>query len=295
MPDVRGRAYFYWRLLSSDQSAAKAALLFTKDAVAAKSDSWDGGVLGELIQNLGSVSGILHVLPRDFVGRAKYLPEDDEEEIGESRVWLKVAVSDDHLEFFYNWTKSTLWLKVANKSPTAVGQFAVAFNRNCIGAEIAASLALPPQLEFGDSFELEVPLRFNDAFVSHANDASLQVAVRTSAGVKYLAVPVDLAAAVQQGGELGEDQFAVMWAQTRTEAQFTVPGARAADQKALAARVLVWAGAPGGIAQVGFCLPPSYFYCAKIAQADTNVSVVVRGDPKLFPAIEQSALGLFCA
>jgi vesicle coat complex subunit len=295
MPDVRGRAYFYWRLLSSDQAAAKSALLFTKEAVAAKSDSWDDGVLGELIQNMGSVSGILHVLPRDFVSRTKFLPEDDEEEIGESRVWLKVSINDDDLEFFYNWTKARLWLKFANKSPMTFGLFAVAFDRNCIGAEIAGSLSFPAQLEFGDSFELEVPLRFSDRFVSQANDARLQVAVRTSAGVKYLAIPIDLAAAIQPAGELGEERFALMWGQTQAETQIRVPDARAADQKTLSARALVWAGGPGGIAQVGFCLPPSYFYCANIAQAGTDVSVVVRGDPKLFPAIEQSALGLFCA
>ena len=77
-PDVKNRAMIYWRLLSSAPNDAKNIIFFSKQTIIHSGLQFSDSVLAELIRNMGMVSGILHIVPSDFVKRVKFVPEEDE-------------------------------------------------------------------------------------------------------------------------------------------------------------------------------------------------------------------------
>ena len=71
-PDLRDRAYIYWRLLSSDPEAAKDVVLATKPTIRDDRNALDPGLLDELLRQVSTLSSVYHKLPSAFVpGRAR--------------------------------------------------------------------------------------------------------------------------------------------------------------------------------------------------------------------------------
>eukprot|EP00192_Tetraselmis_astigmatica_P008584 CAMPEP_0117676238 /NCGR_PEP_ID=MMETSP0804-20121206/16049_1 /TAXON_ID=1074897 /ORGANISM="Tetraselmis astigmatica, Strain CCMP880" /LENGTH=615 /DNA_ID=CAMNT_0005485329 /DNA_START=20 /DNA_END=1868 /DNA_ORIENTATION=+ len=68
-PDLRDRAYIYWRLLSTDPEAAKAVVLADKPVIDDSSHDIDPALLQELLNNLGTLSSVFHKPPESFVSR----------------------------------------------------------------------------------------------------------------------------------------------------------------------------------------------------------------------------------
>ncbi|XP_010266050.1 PREDICTED: beta-adaptin-like protein B [Nelumbo nucifera] len=80
-PDLRDRAYIYWRLLSTDPEAAKDVVLAEKPVISDDSNQLDPSLLDELLANIATLSSVYHKPPDAFVSRAKTAvqrPEDDE-------------------------------------------------------------------------------------------------------------------------------------------------------------------------------------------------------------------------
>ncbi|MQL72775.1 hypothetical protein Taro_005105 [Colocasia esculenta] len=80
-PDLRDRAYIYWRLLSTDPEAAKDIVLAEKPVISDDSNQLDHSLLDELLANIATLSSVYHKPPEAFVSRAKAptpRPEDDE-------------------------------------------------------------------------------------------------------------------------------------------------------------------------------------------------------------------------
>ena len=267
LPDIRNRALIYWRFLTLSIDSAREAVIFNKTDFLKKyteslknknnGQSFDDKVLNELIRNIGNVSGVLHVLPSDFVKKQLYMPENynNEEEINndeESHEWQKVFIPKmpnqseinniDSVDIFTDWDTSELWLKVVNKINQPVNDFAIAFNKNCIGIEIAEFPTFPAQIEFGESFEVGIPLKYNEqsrTAISDENNLSLlllQIALRTSTGTKMFAIPIDFTCVTQPFDEIGTEQFESMWSQTPQEISFTVNKAVIANKSILNGR-----------------------------------------------------------
>jgi AP-1 complex subunit beta-1 len=70
-PDLRDRAYIYWRLLSSDPEAARDVVLAEKATISAGSQSLEPALLDELIANLGTLSSVYHKPPDTFASRRR--------------------------------------------------------------------------------------------------------------------------------------------------------------------------------------------------------------------------------
>uniref|UniRef100_A0A061R808 Beta-adaptin-like protein n=1 Tax=Tetraselmis sp. GSL018 TaxID=582737 RepID=A0A061R808_9CHLO len=70
-PDLRDRAYIYWRLLSSDPEAAKEIVLGEKPVIDDDSNNIDPALLQELLNNIGTISSVFHKPPESFVSREK--------------------------------------------------------------------------------------------------------------------------------------------------------------------------------------------------------------------------------
>ncbi|KAJ2079200.1 beta-adaptin [Coemansia sp. RSA 988] len=66
-PDVRDRAYVYWRLLSADPTAARSVALAEKSPPLPVSSDLPAPLLDELVAELGCVSSVLQIPARRFV------------------------------------------------------------------------------------------------------------------------------------------------------------------------------------------------------------------------------------
>ncbi|KAJ6803452.1 beta-adaptin-like protein B [Iris pallida] len=80
-PDLRDRAYIYWRLLSTDPEAAKDVVLAEKPVISDDSNNLDPSLLDDLLANIATLSSVYHKPPEAFVSRAKAAtsrPDEDE-------------------------------------------------------------------------------------------------------------------------------------------------------------------------------------------------------------------------
>jgi len=71
-PDIRDRAYVYWRLLSTDPQAAKAVVLSDKPPIEDEETGVSAALLDELIFNIGSLASVYHKPPEAFIGGKRY-------------------------------------------------------------------------------------------------------------------------------------------------------------------------------------------------------------------------------
>ncbi|TPX69947.1 hypothetical protein SpCBS45565_g02124 [Spizellomyces sp. 'palustris'] len=62
-PDIRDRAYIYWRLLSSNPQTAKAVVLAEKPPIEADTATVSESLLDELLHNIGSLASVYHKSP----------------------------------------------------------------------------------------------------------------------------------------------------------------------------------------------------------------------------------------
>jgi len=71
-PDLRDRAFVYWRLLSTDPEAAKEVVLAEKPVISDDARSIEASLLNELLSNMGTLASVYHKPPESFVSRARY-------------------------------------------------------------------------------------------------------------------------------------------------------------------------------------------------------------------------------
>ncbi|CAG8432675.1 5657_t:CDS:10 [Diversispora eburnea] len=71
-PDIRDRAYIYWRLLSTDPQAAKAVVLSEKPPISVQSNNISGSLLEDLISNISTLASVYHKPPETFLGKGRF-------------------------------------------------------------------------------------------------------------------------------------------------------------------------------------------------------------------------------
>ncbi|GMI71690.1 hypothetical protein like AT4G23460 [Hibiscus trionum] len=89
-PDLRDRAYIYWRLLSTDPEAAKDVVLAEKPVISDDSNQLDPSLLDELLANIATLSSVYHKPLDAFVTRARtatHKTEDDDYPDGHETVY----------------------------------------------------------------------------------------------------------------------------------------------------------------------------------------------------------------
>ncbi|XVE64810.1 hypothetical protein DITRI_Ditri07aG0131800 [Diplodiscus trichospermus] len=79
-PDLRDRAYIYWRLLSTDPEAAKDVVLAEKPVISDDSNQLDPSLLDELLANIATLSSVYHKPPETFVTRVKTTAQRTEDD-----------------------------------------------------------------------------------------------------------------------------------------------------------------------------------------------------------------------
>ena len=71
-PDIRDRAYVYWRLLSASGQVAKSVVLSEKPPINANQQILSARLLDELVAQLGSLASVYHKPADSFVGKGKF-------------------------------------------------------------------------------------------------------------------------------------------------------------------------------------------------------------------------------
>ena len=70
-PDIRDRAYIYWRILSTDSGAARNIVLAHRPPITLPLTSVSPVLLDELIAELGSLAAVYHRPAVTFIGRGR--------------------------------------------------------------------------------------------------------------------------------------------------------------------------------------------------------------------------------
>lgn len=71
-PDIRDRAYVYWRLLSGDLDVAKSIILSQKPTISTTMTSLPPALLEQLLTELSTLASVYHKPPESFVGKGRY-------------------------------------------------------------------------------------------------------------------------------------------------------------------------------------------------------------------------------
>ncbi|KAI7989440.1 Beta-adaptin-like protein C [Camellia lanceoleosa] len=79
-PDLRDRAYIYWRLLSTDPEAAKDVVLAEKPVISDDSNQLEPSLLDDLLANIATLSSVYHKPPEAFVTRVKTAQRTEEDD-----------------------------------------------------------------------------------------------------------------------------------------------------------------------------------------------------------------------
>ncbi|EIW69990.1 hypothetical protein TREMEDRAFT_38658 [Tremella mesenterica DSM 1558] len=76
-PDLRDRGFMYWRLLTTNPTAAREIVLSEKPIISTETDRMDKGNLDQLLLFTGTLGSIYHKRPHEFIrtARPKYLPD----------------------------------------------------------------------------------------------------------------------------------------------------------------------------------------------------------------------------
>merc|ERR1719461_6458 len=86
-PDLRDRGYVYWRLLSTDPTAARKVVLAERPIISAETFALPQDYLSQLLENLSSLSSVYHHPPEEFVRGSRkvvFMPCEVESEEGSS-------------------------------------------------------------------------------------------------------------------------------------------------------------------------------------------------------------------
>jgi hypothetical protein len=295
-PDVRNRALVYWRLLSADINLTKDILSFSKETVAAPGLSIEPTVLQELLRNMGTVAGVLQVVPSDFVRRVRFVPEDEEvirdDEV--TRAWHPVRLSDNTaLDLFADYERGAMYLRIVGKVER-LSEFAFAMNKNAVGLFVRETPAFPAVLEFGEVEEVVVPLGIDVSQIGFPEKSDLQLALRTNLGPIYAVDAIPGQIATVEEGEIGQEQFRQRFQAYTAATSTNVEDATIASDSQLVANKVFIVGRNANKTYVSFAFLGGRVFVAELTQEKQSVTVGVKGSgSELFQVIEASARALF--
>lgn len=98
-PDVRDRAYVYWRLLSSNPQIAQNVILSQRPPITTTIQSLPPVLLEQLLTELSTLASVYHKLPESFIGQGRYGAD---------------AVQKAAIEYVFNYDVSNLALLTYN-------------------------------------------------------------------------------------------------------------------------------------------------------------------------------------
>ena len=298
VPDVKNRALIYWRILSADPQVAKEVVVFGKQTVMDSGVQFDDHILEELIHNMGTVSGVLHVIPSDFVSRVKFVQDesDDEVEVESGlRIWRQLHLNDDSfIDVFTDYDKNHMYLRLVNKSPQPLGSFAFAVNTNAIGLVMSGEPHFPESIEVGDMAEVTIPITYDASKIDHVEKKDLEIALRTSLGNVFALGRIPVEYSLTKDGDIGADAFRNLFSNLTDVAHVTVEDSTLGSDEQLAERNIFIVGKNENKKYCSFQLPSRATFVAEVEQQGQNIVATIKAqDPVYLPLVHQSVQSLF--
>lgn len=275
-PDVRNRAFIYWRLLSMPDQTAQLVVRFAKTAVEHSGVQYDDAILTELLKNMGTVSGVLHIVPSDFVSKANNEKDGDflGDEIPE-RHWQRLELFGQGvpIEVFVDWESTSMFVRVNNKSQQPLSNMAVALNKNPIGLCFASTPAFPPQVQPNESTEIEIPVIFNTERMGNFENGAIDIALQTNFGNVFAKTVIPAISFTLETGKVESEDFKNSWASiTKTYSVDLGSGVLASDNILRSRNIFVY-GRNQNKTYASFMIPPSSLVYLEIIEEPSRTVV----------------------
>lgn len=296
-PDVKNRALVYWRLLSSEASIAKDVVVFPKDTVVHSGVRYDDAILAELIRNMGTVSGVLHIVPSDFVRRVRFVPEDESDNDDDVsarnwhpvRIWIQGALGPEECQFldlYADYDRNNMYVRIVNKVGSPITGFQFAINTNALGITLNGHPNFPESLEFGAS-EVKIPIKY-DTQRSDMAKLQLQIAMNTSMGAVFGTDNLPVQCVTTGDGQLTNGTDGLQFKE-----QATLEGCQVAKQEEFAQRNIFVVGRNQNVTRVTFRTTVGDFLC-DLQQDRGNINIIINGtNQQALPLVKASARELF--
>jgi hypothetical protein len=295
LPDVRGRALVYWRMLSLGEEKARTFVRFAKDALESSGPQFSDDVLHELITNTGMVAGVLHVLPSAFRARAAAARARGPD--APARAWTPARMVNGQqiVAVYTDWSANELWVQVLNKTEKSITNLALAVNVNGCGIAFDGQPEFPAFIPGGESCDAVAPLLLrSDAANPAKSAAELDFALRTSDGICYFQAVVNTREMLGPLAKMGKAEYLRFWREHSGEARFVLEGARVAEKDELRARnMFVVAERPNEIC-LAFALNGKKCIC-DIEYDKNTVRGIVKGDNGVLTLFRDAAKWTFCS
>lgn len=288
-PDVKNRAYIYWRVLSQDK--ARDVLTFPKTTVINSRNRYDQSILDELIRNTGSVSGVLHIIPSDFVQKVQYVPEEEDYDIRDlHRIQL---FNQNNVDVFIGYSPTKVFLRITNNLDTPLSGFAFALNVNAIGLS-SGKCTFPPVIVPGATEEAEVELVSDLARGDRFDVTQLQIAIRTNVGTLYGADGIPVEILFSRSGDRGQEAYRESFNTFTNEATTVINNSHIADRSQLTEKHIYIVGRNKNAVYVQFYINNDNIFVAELIQDGENINVLVKtNSSNLLPIVMAGAHCLF--
>ena len=298
VPDVKNRALIYWRVLSADTQVAKDVVIFGKQTVMDSGVQFDDAILEELIHNMGTVSGVLHVIPSDFVTRTKFVQDESDDDVEVEtgfHIWKQLRLNDDSfIDIFADYDKDHMYLRLANKSQGPLSSFAFALNVNAVGMCVSGEPRFPDSIDYGDVAEVAIPISFDPSQVSNPEKTDLEIALRTSLGNVFALGRIPVEFALTKEGDIGADQFRNLFSTLTDTVQVQVEDATLASDAQLAERNIFIVGKNDTKVYCSFQLPSRSTFVAEVEQQGSNIFATIKAQDAIYlPLVRLSVQSLF--
>lgn len=274
-PDVRNRAYIYWRLLSADGDISSTVIRFDKNTASDSSVKFTDAVLEELLCNTGTVSGVLHVVPSDFVRRKKFEKDNLNEDFSGERKWtpLQLYKDDNIIDVFVDFEPNTLFLKITNKTSSNLSDFALALNKNIIGMTVAGTPMLPQTVSPLETFECLVPIMFSNDMRGSYDKLACDIAIRTSVGTVFGGFYIPAIVSTMPDGRTDQVAFRSMWTSLNHSGEINIENITLPSDDVLADRNVFLVGRRENKSYFSLNLQSSVKFVLIVTEETNNVLV----------------------
>ena len=300
VPDVKNRALIYWRLLSNEGKFAKQIINFSKETTLHSGVRFDDNILAELIRNMGSVSGVLHIVPSDFVRRVRFVPDEDSDEgFDEDRNWhqLRIWTNDPSgpmectfVDLYADYDHNNMYIRIVNKTEQPLTNLQIAINTNALGLSFSSPPQMPQQAEYGVT-EVKIPVTYDET-KADLSKTQLQIALNTSLGVIYSADFLPTNCITLSDGNIGQDGFRALYAQEQQDT-FQIEDATVEVKEKLAQKYVFVIGRNQNKTYVSLKLPQGAAAVELIQEKGGINGIIKAGNPTIYTLIKAGARSLF--
>ena len=246
-PDLRDRAYIYWRLLSSDPEATKKVVLCEKPLINEASYVYEATYLDKLIDQLGTIGSVYHKAYETKLSKIKAIEKEEAEKedfetpainpvgfdqdllggdsfkTAKAKIPLQVVLSPStpgvsgqtglQVEMAFQREEGmVLEYKLTNLSTLPLSDFAMQFNVNHFGVTLSEPMVNEPVLPTSSSHQkLNISCSGTRDSALPGVPLIIQMAVRCNLDVFYFNTPCMFSVLLIDCGPLDKEDFKTQW------------------------------------------------------------------------------------